>query len=130
VKSTSSLFAIAVLAAGITSTASASEVCANVSDVTTIAAQGGCTVAPFSLGARPAGAILANYSVMSGGNNANASGGFAPFSGEIYIQQDIDYEGATAVGFVDSQTISEPMTFSLVGASLLGLGLLGRRLRK
>jgi hypothetical protein len=78
------------------------------------------------------GTTLANYTVISSGNAVSNQEFFIPsYFGEVWIKKDISYDGATTSELVNSQiSVPEPMTFSLMGAGLLGLGLLGRRLRK
>ena len=222
----SGFFAVAALAAAMATTASASELCAGVSDVTMIATAGGCTVTGSSLlfnnflvgpsagftgatigisgtgtgvfgsdvdlafqigglsgsGVPDLGDIALSYNVtggitgvdmtiqatpvISGGSMtvtekvctvafaSSACGGITlanftvtstgqavsttqmftqAFSGEVYILKDIFYDGATTSSLVNSHvvgTVPEPMTLSLMGAGLLGLGLLRRRGRK
>jgi|SRR5579863_499751 len=224
----SGFFAVAAIAAAMASTASASELCAGVSDVTTIAANGGCTVSgagllfnnfsvspsagftgavvgiagsgfgtgvtgsdvdlAFQIGglqgptipdlgdieleydvtggivgvdmtiqASPVisggsmtvsekvctvafvnsvcnGITLANFTVTSSGQAVSTTQLFSTaFSGEVYIEKDLSYDGATTSSLVNSHVVSsvpEPMTFSLMGAGLLGLGLMRRRGRK
>ncbi len=82
------------------------------------------------------GNTLANYVVIStGGVVSNAQIPWLPpyqgYEGPVFIKKDLSYDGATTSELVNSGfAVPEPMTFSLVGAGLLGLGLLGRRLRK
>jgi len=82
------------------------------------------------------GNTLANYVVIStGAVVSNSQIPWLPpyqnYDGPVFIKKDLSYDGATTSELVNSQaTVPEPMTFSLVGAGLLGLGLLGRRLRK
>lgn len=82
------------------------------------------------------GNTLANYVVIStGGVVSNSQIPWLPpyqgYEGPVFIKKDLSYDGATTSELVNSQAaVPEPMTFSLVGAGLLGLGLLGRRLRK
>jgi hypothetical protein len=78
---------------------------------------------------------LANIQAISTGSNASASS--TPFidTSTVYINKDIQFNGLSTSGFNNSvvvgSSVPEPMTFSLLGAGLLGLGLLGRRrLRK
>jgi hypothetical protein len=80
------------------------------------------------------GITLANFSVTSFGGAAQKTQLFTtPYSGEVFLLKDLSYDGATTSSFVNSQIISsapEPMTLSLMGVGLLGLGLVGRRVRK
>jgi hypothetical protein len=75
----SGFFAVAGLAAGMASTASASELCAGVSDVTTIAASGGCTVTGSSL-------VFNNFTVSpsSGFTGATVGIATAPFGTGVF----------------------------------------------
>jgi len=75
---------------------------------------------------------LANYAGISTGQLQSNSATFP--SGEVvnpvYIDKDIDISNAAMSGFANSQMVSsvpETATFSLMGAGLLGLGLLRRR---
>jgi hypothetical protein len=224
----STFVAVAALAAAVTSTASASELCAGVSNVTAIAAAGGCTVsgsdllfnnfsviatsgftqaavgiatAPFgtdvvgsdvdlsfqiggllgsgatsgigdielsytvtggilgldiveqasqvttggSLTVTEAactvawvantcgGSVLANFSATSSGQTVTNQQIFSPaYSGTVYIEKNLLYDGATTSSLVNSHIVAapEPATYSLIGAGLLGVGLLKRRLHK
>ena len=80
------------------------------------------------------GVTLANFSLISSGQGVLTTRMFTqPFSGEVYILKDISYDGATTSSLLNSHvlgTVPEPMTLSLMGAGLLGLGLLKRRGRK
>jgi hypothetical protein len=98
------------------------------------------------------GETLANYSVSSSGGVAMASQvpwltcgapgapstpnclASLPYSGPVYIKKDLAFDGATTSELVNSHveliTAPEPVTLSLMGFGLLGLGLMGRRLRK
>jgi hypothetical protein len=81
------------------------------------------------------GTTLAHYSVTSGGQVATNQQFFIPpYGGEVWIKKDLSYNGATASELVNSQIVPElvpePVTFSLMGAGLLGAGILRRRLRK
>lgn len=88
-----------------------------------------CTVAFVS--GSCGGTTLANFSVTSTGNNASNQQLFSSsWSGPVYIKKDIQFNGASASEFNNSQIVPEPMTFSLLGLGLLGVGLVGRRLRK
>jgi hypothetical protein len=72
------------------------------------------------------GTTLANISVTSGGQAAFNAATF-PATGPVFIKKDISFNGAVTSEFENSQLIPEPMTFTLMGAGLLGLGVFGRR---
>jgi len=79
------------------------------------------------------GTTLANFFVTSTGQAASKTVMFSTaYSGEVFIEKDLSYDGATTSSLVNSHVVGvpEPMTFSLMGAGLVGLGLLRRRTRK
>ncbi len=78
---------------------------------------------------------LANYAGVSTGQLVEDSETFAGGAAvsPVYIKKDIDISDAVMSEFTNSQQVSsvpETATFSLMGAGLLGLGLLKRRFRK
>ena len=80
----------------------------------------------------PASNTLASYSDTSTGQSVSDSETFASTS-PVYIKKDIDIADATMSEFTNTQDgyVPEPMTFSLIGMGLVGLGFMGRRrLRK
>lgn len=85
-----------------------------------------CSVA-FVSGACPTIDLLGSYAVTStNGSDALGNITFA-YTTPVYIKKDISFNGAITSEFDNSQLVPEPMTFSLMGAGLLGLGILGRR---
>ena len=78
-----------------------------------------------------AGNTLANFDLVSNGNPVSNIVTFAQQS-QIFIKKDIQFNGDTLSDFANTHLtgVPEPMTLSLVGAGLLGLGLAGRRFRK
>jgi hypothetical protein len=99
-----------------------------------------------STGICPSGDWLATLAVNSGGAVATVEPGcvgcssstangvasvvFGAAQGEVWIFKDINSGNAPYSEVEQSYLVPEPMTFSLLGAGLLGLGLLGRRRRK
>jgi hypothetical protein len=94
-----------------------------------------CSV-PFSTACpQPATNTLANYAGVSTGQLVEDSETFAGgvAVNPVYIKKDIDLSDAVMSEFTNSQQVSsvpETATFSLMGAGLLGLGVLKRRFRK
>lgn len=83
--------------------------------------------APFSGGICPSGDVLANYS-----NPPTPNGTEVFLTSPVttaYILKDIQEpsQDSTISSFVNSQVVPEPMTFSLIGMGLLGIGVMGRR---
>lgn len=86
-----------------------------------------CAVQPVA-GICPAGSVLARIAATPGSPYAEAF--FSPHS-NVWIMKDINIpNGATMSDFANSHAIPEPVTLSLIGVGLLGLGLLRRRLKK
>jgi hypothetical protein len=84
-----------------------------------------CSV-PFTT-ACPTVDTLANYVATSlNGSAAFMQAVFASTS-PVYIKKDLNFEGATTSEFTNGQLSPEPMTFSLMGVGLLGLGIFSRR---
>ena len=101
-----------------------------------------CTVFT-STGVCPSSDELAVLNVTSGGTVATAFNGgtsstaegiasvvFATSHSEVWIFKDINSGDAPFSEVEQSYLVSEPMTFSLMGAGLLGIGLIGRRRTK
>jgi PEP-CTERM motif len=66
------------------------------------------------------------------GSDATSSTTFSAAS-PVFIKKDISFNGAATSEFTNSQLVGqvpEPMTLSLMGAGLLGLGFFGRRRRQ
>src|SRR5579862_792482 len=77
------------------------------------------------------GAVATAY---NGGTSSTAGGVasvvFASSQSEVWIFKNINSGNAPYSEVEQSYLVPEPMTFSLLGAGLLGLGLMGRRRRK
>ena len=77
------------------------------------------------------GAVATAY---NGGTSSTAGGVasvvFASAQSEVWIFKNINSGNAPYSEVEQSYLVPEPMTFSLLGAGLLGLGLMGRRRRK
>jgi hypothetical protein len=81
----------------------------------------------FVAGACPTIDLLGSYAVTStNGSDAIGNITFA-YSTPVFIKKDISFNGAITSEFDNSQLVPEPMTLSLMGIGLLGLGVFGRR---
>jgi hypothetical protein len=81
------------------------------------------------VGGACSGTTLAGYSVSSSGAVETNQDLFSPpYGGEVWMKKTVIYNGATPTELINSQIVPtpEPMTFPLVSAGLLGLGLLRR----
>jgi hypothetical protein len=85
--------------------------------------------AAFVMDACPNGDLLATIGGQLTNTSGQFSANFAPTS-TVYIQKDIDLGSGTVTDFSDSVLTPEPMTFSMLGLGLLGIGLVGRRVRR
>jgi hypothetical protein len=105
-----------------------------------LGAGGGVTImetackVPFTAGCPlPTTNTLANYAGTSTGQTVEDSASFGGVASPVYISKDITFSDATMSEFTNSQStaaVPETETFSLMGAGLVGLGLLKRRFRK
>jgi hypothetical protein len=83
------------------------------------------------------GVTLAGLNLTSSGLGVSGSDLFGSFTSgvvsttnTVFIKKDIQFNGDTVTDFFNSNITPEPMTMSLMGIGLLGLGIAGRRLRK
>jgi hypothetical protein len=81
------------------------------------------------------GAVATVEPGCGGGCSSSTAGGvasvdFASSQSEVWIFKNINSGNAPYSEVEQSYLVPEPMTFSLLGAGLLGLGLMGRRRRK
>lgn len=82
----------------------------------------------FVSGNCPVGAQAVGLQATSTGpSSPGIASAVIPWVGAVFIKKDIQFDGAATSEFTNSQAIPEPMTLSLIGAGLLGLGIFGRR---
>jgi hypothetical protein len=75
----------------------------------------------------PGGATFLNTSVLSASNGSTSSSNVNASSTDWFIKDD---SGGSQLTQSFNSTVPEPMTLSMMGVGLLGLGLIGRKLRK
>jgi len=78
------------------------------------------------------GSVLGTINTSTVGTTVDSQSVSFATTQTVYIKKDIGFNGAGLSEFQNSQLtpLPEPMTLSMLGAGLLGLGLFGRKLRK
>jgi hypothetical protein len=82
----------------------------------------------FTMDTCPTGHLLATIGGTLNDASQTFNATFTPTS-TVYIQKDIDLGSGTVTDFSDSVLTPEPMTLSMLGVGLLGIGLVRRRTR-